>query len=114
MLKKCQCLAGYFLNPQNKTCEKCLCRVHSKCFKSREDCNDQPYIDLSLPVNNTVANSVCVTKSPEGKTYMLLADGQYLSQFELDLRKLRNHTKLVKQQLWAFAESEPGLTKITC
>lgn len=45
---------------------------------------------------------------------MLLADGQYLSQFELDLRKLRNHTKLVKQQLWAFAESEPGLTKITC
>lgn len=55
-----------------------------------------------------------MTKSQEGKTFLTLANAEYVNMFELDLRKQKNSTKLVKSQIWSFADSSHKTTRLAC
>lgn len=105
--KKCECVAGFYMDSKTQTCQKCNCSGYfSQCFGSATDCNDEPYYSISVSQKNNVVDSACMTKGNEGKSQLLVWDGQYGSQYTVDLKE-RKEDWFRSYTLPAMS-SEPG------
>lgn len=59
-------------------------------------------------------DSICLTKDRDDKTQLLVADAQFVSQYEVDLRNITMTPALKIQYTLGYSDPEPGTTKLVC